>query len=146
MLIEEVEEYLPRFEITIDGSTTEYEGYAAYCKINDIESFSVSNNEDLLGNDLWAESLAQYDFVINYRKDQTSEFTINGTALEVNSQGQVDRVYQDLNGITNITQIDEKQIVGRISGNFLKDNGEVIEYSVEFASLVIPGVTPILCQ
>lgn len=142
-------------EVTIRSSSSTYDAYAAYCNENGIESFSVSNNADLLGNDVWAENIADGDFVIHYRNDGTDEVTIGGTLIESTAGGQTLKTLSltdsSLADIT-IDTADASEVTGSMTGDFLvlinplTQEFETVSFSVTFAGEVDSAITPILCQ
>lgn len=143
-----------KMEITLRGSSTSYDAYAAYCNENGVESFSISNNAALLGNDLWSSDVADQDFVVHYRKDANSEFFLGGTIIESTFDGQP---------LTNFTLTDESavdftidvanetEVIGSMEGDFLilinLDGAlEEVPFSVTFAGQVDPAIVPIFCE
>lgn len=136
-------------EVTLRGETTTFDAFAAYCNENGIESFGVSNNKDLLSNEFWAGSLAADDFIINYRKDGSSEFTISGATFETTLNGVPGLIIsQDLDNDVVIDEANATQVIGSLSGTFIIDplTGEMASYSATFAAEVDPDIVPILCQ
>ena len=155
-VIEETVEVIETgMEVTLRGVTTTYDAYAAYCNTNGIESFSVSNNPNLLGNELWANSLADEDFIIHYRKDGTTEFAIGGTVLLTEFNGQPAYTISFTDDSTVDIVIDEAnstEVLGSMSGDFLEfvdpitGTFNTVPVSVTFAAEVDPNLVPILCN
>jgi len=155
-VIEEKVEVLEQgMTVTLRGVTTNYDAYAAYCNENGIESFSVSNNPDLLGNDLWSGSLAEDDFIIHYRNDGTSEFALGGATFEVDYNGQTIKVLSMTDDSSINITIDEAnstQVLGAMSGDFVVPVDPIAgtfnmeAFSVTFAAEVDPAVVPVFCN
>lgn len=153
--LEDVVEEKYQMEVTVRGSSTTYDAYAAYCNVDGIESFSVSNNVALLGNDLWSEDIVEGDFVIHYRKDESSEFSLGGTIIESTVDGETLKNFT----LTDDSLIDiavdtanETEVLGSMSGNFLvlvdvvDVEFESVPFSVTFAGEVDSDLTPIFCE
>ncbi len=145
-----VEEFNPSMLLTINGVSNEISAYAAYCNVDSIESFSVSNNPAILDNDLWTGLISEGDFVIHYKKDPTLEFTLSGAVFNL-----VDPNGESFIGLTQgldndiiIDEANNEQIIGSMSGEFLINlaTGETAPYEVEFAAVVDPNKIPVYCQ
>ena len=154
-IVETVEVIETGMEVTLRGVTTTYDAYAAYCNDNGIESFSVSNNPDLLGNDFWTGSLAEDDFIIHYRKDGTSEFALGGVVLEGELNGQPTytvSLTDDTSVDITVDEANSTQVLGSMSGDFFDIPDPVtgvlngVPFSVTFAAEVDSALVPIFCN
>ena len=155
-VIEEKVEALDQgMAVTLRGVTTNYDAYAAYCNDNGIESFSVSNNPDLLGNDLWSSSIAEDDFIIHYRNDGTTQFALGGATFEVELNGQTTKVLSitdDSSANITIDEANSTQVLGAMSGDFLvpidplAGTFNMEAFSVTFVAEVDPAVVPVFCN
>ncbi len=142
-------------EVTLRGVTTTYDAYAAYCNENGIESFSVSNNLLLLGNDAWGSEITDGDFVVHYRKDATSEFSLGGTIIESTIDSMVTKTFtltdESMIDIT-IDAANSTEVLGSMSGDFLvftniiNEEFDLVPFSVTFAGQVDSALTPIFCE
>ena len=140
-----------KMEVTLRGSTTTYDAFAAYCNTNGIESFSVSNNADLLGNDLWSSDIEEGDFVVHYRSDANGEFSLGGTIFDTNGI-KVLTITDDSSVDITVDAANSTEVLGSMSGDFLvitdpvAGTVEFVPFSVSFAGEVDGSLVPILCQ
>lgn len=154
-VIEEVIETKYEMEVTVRGVSNTYDAFAAYCDENGIVSFSVSNNAALLGNDLWTSEINEGDFVVHYRMDAEGSFSLGGTILETEIDGQTIKNFT----LTDASQVDidietanETEVLGSLDGDFLvitdpiSGGFEMVPFSVTFAGEVDGDLTPIFCQ
>ncbi|MFK8009544.1 MAG: hypothetical protein AB8H03_24495 [Saprospiraceae bacterium] len=157
--VEVIEETVETLEIgmavTLRGVTTTYDAYAAYCNVNGTEAYSVSNNAELLNNDIWTATLAEGDFVIHYKNDGTSEFFLGGTILEGEFNGQPITALSMTDGNTaniSVTEANSTQVVGSMDGDFLfitdpvTNTFEMVPFAVTFTAEVDPNVVPVFCD
>ena len=144
-----------KMDVTMRGVSVIYDAYAAYCNENGVESFSVSNNLNLLSNDAWANDISGGDFVIHYRKDDSSEFSVGGTIIESTIDGEIVKNFT----LTDDSQVEiivdtanSTEVIGSMSGNFLviadpiAPDFEFVPFSVNFAGEVDSELEPIFCN
>lgn len=171
---ETIEEAKPLLLISMNGLTTEYNAYAAYCNNNGSEAITVSNNPALLDEFNWIGSMAADDFIILYKNDGTTEVSIGGTAFTVINTNGDEVVAAVLSGDAdvNITESNSTQVAGDMSGTFTVQTDEFTEsftfgegddelvidvsapgvnettvtFSATFLAEVDPLATPVLCD
>ncbi len=161
-IIEEEEVLETGMEVTIRGNSVSYDAYAAYCNENGVESFSVSNNLNLLDNDAWASDIAEGDFVIHYATTAEGSYSIAGAIIESTlSDGTVvknftnavdDQSNPSALATIEVTTANDTEVVGSMSGDFLvlldPANGdfEMVPFSATFVGEVDSSLTPLFCQ
>lgn len=160
--IEEVTETTYEMRVTLRSTLRSYDAFAAYCNQNGVESFSVSNNLELLDNDNWTEDIEDGDFVIHYRSDADGALSLSGAIIESTTpSGDTIKNFstavddpnsgQTLATLT-IDTANSTEIIGSMSGDFLvlidPLSGVIdqVPFEVSFAGEVDPSLTPILCQ
>jgi hypothetical protein len=135
---EEVVVIQPIMALTVNGVTTEYDAFAAYCNENGKEYLQVSNNQLLLGGELIAEDFQLNDFLIMYGADGTDTSTLGGAAFE-DVVGGTTMTAIVLDGAATIT-IDEANselAEGSMTGTFNLPSGVTADYTVTFTAEVI---------
>lgn len=141
----------PVLLITMNGVTTQYDAYAAYCNENGVEAVAVSNNPDILDNEFWTTgSLAENDFVVHYRNDGTTEISLGGAVFNSEFMGQQILLFvQDTEATVNITDANETFVTGDMSGTFFTGipgpNATTVDYSVQFSAEVDSDLVPLFC-
>lgn len=148
---ETVEEIQPVILITLNGVTTQYTAYAAYCEINGATALSVSNNPDILDNEFWnTGSLAEDDFVVHYRTDGTTTTSMGGAVFNSDFMGQPILAFvQDTEADVTINDANSTAVSGGLSGTFFTGvpgpNTTTVDYSVDFLAEVDASLTPLFC-
>jgi len=152
---EEMEETVYEMQIVLRNDTTVTDAFGAYCDQNGVTAWSVSNNLDLLGNDLWTGDINDGDFVIHFREDANSAFTLGGTIISSDVNGQTFKTLsltdESLIDVT-VDTANSTEIIGSMSGTFLvlvdpiQPVLDTVSFAVNFAADIDPALIPIFCE
>jgi hypothetical protein len=135
---EEVVVIQPIMALTVNGVTTEYDAFAAYCNENGKEYLQVSNNQLLLGGELIAEDFQLNDFLIIYGNDGTNSTTLGGAAFEdVVGGTTITAIVIDAAAAITIDEANSDLAEGSMTGSFNLPSGETVDYAVTFTAEVV---------
>jgi len=135
----------PALRITMNGTTVQYDAYAAYCNANGKEYLQVSNKSELLGDTIDFTGIQQDDFLFYYIVDGGTAFAIGGTAFEDVPSPGITTLGLDASTNANIVSLDAVSAEGDFSGQMfipdLNGGGTFVPYAAQFLAEVVQGAT-----